>query len=170
MPTKDIEELRSMIGRSRVTVEGMRIEAGKVAEFARAIGDDDPVYREEDDARDRGFDAVPAPLTFVRTSAFPRYRPDGTAFDDHLLFGFDLGFDPRRRLHAEQEYEFERPLYVGDTLTGTTTLVDVFEREGEAGGEMTFATFETEFRNGDGALVVTERMTYVETAGEERER
>ena len=161
MPTKPLSELEDLVGESRHTVEGLRVEAGKVEEFARAVNDEDPIHREAAAADDRGFDAVLAPLTFTRTAYFPRYRPDG--IDENL--GFDLGLRKEYLVHGEQEYEFERPAEVGDVLDGTTTLTDVYQREGSRGGTMTFAVYETEFRDRDGELVCTTRLTRIETGG-----
>lgn len=161
MPTKPIEEIEEQVGTSIQTVEYLRIEAGKVEEFARAIQDDNPAYRDEDAANEQGLDAVPAPLTFTRTSYFPRYRPDGIDAD----LGFDLGLRSEYVLHGEQEYEYERPIEVGDVLTGTTTLTDIYQREGNQGGMMTFAVYETEFRDQNDDLVCTTRLTRIETSG-----
>ncbi|MXV60748.1 dehydratase [Natronorubrum sp. JWXQ-INN-674] len=153
----DLEEL---IGTSRVTAERFRIEAGKVEEFARAITDPNPVFRDADVAERRGYDRVPAPLTYTRVDRFPRYRPD-----DIDGYGFDLGFQPEYVLHGEQAYEYERPLRVGDVLTGTTTLADVYQRDGGRAGTMTFAIFETEYRDRSADLVLTDRATAIETEG-----
>lgn len=160
MPTKPLSDLRELVGESRVTVEGFRIEAGKAEEFARAVTDPNPVFRNEATARQRGHDRVPAPLTFTRVGTFPRYRPDG--LNGH---GFDLGFRPEYVLHGEQAYEYERPARVGDILMGTTTLTDLYQREGGRAGTMTFAVFETEYRDQDGDHVLTERGTSIETDG-----
>lgn len=160
MPTKSLAELEAMVGNSRVTVEQFRIERGKVAEFARSITDISPVYRDESVARERGFETIPAPLTYARVSRFPRYQPDDTE-----LYGFDLGFQHEFVLHGEQHYEYERPLQVGDVLTGTTTLSDVFQRDGGRAGTMTFAVFETVYRDQDGDPVLTDRATVIETDG-----
>ncbi|WP_201289267.1 FAS1-like dehydratase domain-containing protein [Halovenus carboxidivorans] len=158
MAEKSMEELESLVGTSVVTVEDFEIEAGKVEEFARAVKDDDPVYRDEEVAEERGFDGIPAPLTFERVSMFPRYRTVER-------YGIDLGFQEEYTIHGEQEYEYERPLVVGDVLTGTTTLVDVYERNGNRGGTMTFAVLETEYTDQDGDLVLTARSTAIETGG-----
>jgi len=160
MPNRPIEELEAMVGDSRVTVEEFRIEAGKVEEFARAITSDDPVFRDEAAAADRGYDRVPTPLTYSQVGRFPRYTPD-----DVDGKGFDLGFQPEYVLHGEQHHEYERPMAVGDVLEGTTTLADVFQREGPRAGTMTFAVLETEYRNRDGELVLTDRSTAIETSG-----
>lgn len=157
MPAKSMDELESLVGTSVVTVEEFEIEAGKVEEFARAVHDDDPVYRDEEVAKERGFDGIPAPLTFERVSAFPRYRTVEK-------YGIDLGFQEEYTIHGEQAYEYERPVVVGDVLTGTTTLTDVYERNGNRGGTMTFAVLETEYTDEDGELVLTARSTAIETA------
>ncbi|QFU84014.1 FAS1-like dehydratase domain-containing protein [Natronorubrum aibiense] len=153
-------DLGAMVGDSRVTVEDFRIERGKVEEFARAITDPNPVFRDAAVALELGYDRIPVPLTYARVSTFPRYRADGV--DGH---GFDLGFEPEYVLHGEQAYEYERPLQVGDVLTGTTTLSDVYQRDGGRAGTMTFAVYETAYRDDADDLVLTERATVIETEG-----
>lgn len=162
MPERDVETLTERVGESRVVVEEFVVEAGKVAEFATALGDESAVHRDEQAAEARGHRAVPAPLTFVRTSAFPRYRVDGAGADPV----FDLGFDERYELHAEQAYEVERPVYVGDVLTGEATLADVYQRTG-SDGSLTFAVEELTYRDQSGERVIEERMTFVEALPEE---
>lgn len=161
MPTKSIDELEEMVGDSVITATDLEVEAGKVDEFARAITDENPVYQDEAVAEERGYDAIPAPLTYTRVAYFPRYRPEG--IDEDL--GFDLGFQREYVVHGEQEYEFERPVVVGDVLTGTTTLTDLYQREGSRGGTMTFAVFETEYTDQDDETVLVERFTRIETGG-----
>ncbi|WP_246084433.1 FAS1-like dehydratase domain-containing protein [Salinadaptatus halalkaliphilus] len=160
MPTDPIEELEERIGESRVTVEGFRIEPGKVEEFARSITDPLPAFRDAEAARAAGLEDVPAPLTYARVSRFPRYQAH-----DQGGYGFDLGFQPEYVLHGEQTYEFERPLTVGDVLTGTTTLSDVYQRDGGRAGTMTFAIYETTYRDQNDELVLTDRSTVIETEG-----
>lgn len=160
MPNRPIEELEAMVGDSRTTVEEFRIEPGKVEEFARAITVADPVFRDESIATERGHDRIPAPLTYTQVGRFPRYTPVGVDGK-----GFDLAFQPEYVIHGEQAHEYERPVYVGDVLEGTTTLTDVFQREGGRAGTMTFAVLETEYRTPDGELVLTDRSTAIETEG-----
>jgi len=147
-----------MVGTSVVTVEDFAVEAGKVEEFARAVKDDNPAHRDADAAAAQGFDRVPAPLTFERVSSFPRYR---TAEG----MGIDIGFREEYAIHGEQSYEIERPMQVGDVLTGETTLTDVYQRDGGRGGTMTFAELETEYTDQDGETVMVARATAIETAG-----
>jgi acyl dehydratase len=76
---------------------------------------------------------------------------------------FDIGSDIQYERYGEQYYKFERPVYVGDILSATTTLADAFEREGRDGNILTFAVLETECVDKAGELVVTERETLIET-------
>ncbi|WP_227356729.1 FAS1-like dehydratase domain-containing protein [Haladaptatus salinisoli] len=162
MPNEPLSALESQVGATNRTVEGFRVEAGKVAEFARAIRDPHPTYRDLETAREAGHHSLPAPPTFTRSSFFPRYRPPGVDHD----FGFDLGFRREYVLHGEQRFRYERPLHVDDELYGETTLEDVFQREGRSGGTMTFAVLRTDFYDADSdALVQSAWNTRIETDG-----
>lgn len=163
MPEQQIAELRELIGESRQTVTELSVEAGKVAEFARAIGSKNPVFYDREAAKGAGYDDIPAPLTFTRVAYFPRYR----AGSDDSSFGFDLGFDPKRTFHGEQEYEYERQLIVGDTVSGTTRLADVYQKTSRSGQALTFAILETTYTDQNGDLVLTERRTRIESGGED---
>ena len=143
---------RSLIG--QWGPEGtMRVEFGKVREFARAVKDANPVY----------FDAARAlaPPTFLMTIA-------------HWMG--DLGqtrsavkLDYRRLLHGEQEFEYLRPIHAGDVLTFRSRTKDVFEKEGRRGGKMLFVIGETEFRNQRGEVVAYTRNTAIQTEGAVKE-
>src|SRR5204862_2379459 len=87
----------SYIGRQGTPVT-MRVEWGKIREFARAIKDDDPLYFDEPRARAEA-GGVWAPVTFLQTV---RYWDEGRG---SILPPFDL----KRTLHGEQEYEFFKP-------------------------------------------------------------
>ena len=158
-----MELLQEQVGTTHRTFENLTVESGKVEEFARAIGDENPAHRGSEAAQEQGFERVPAPLTFTRIHKFPRYTPS----DLDGYHGFDFPFGEGDRLHGEQKYEFERPVYVGDTLSGDTTLVDVYEREGSRGGSMTFAVFETRVTDEDDALVLTVKRTIIGLSQEE---
>lgn len=163
MAKKSYTELQQYVGRSHVTVEGLHIERGKVSEFAKAIKDD-KLADVGGGSNGHGCNGMVVPLTFTRTAFFPRYRPERLAdLDDEFAvsFGFELGFDPRRTLHAEQAYDFERQPHIGDTLHGITTITDISRSENDE-RSLTFATFKTEYRDDNDDLVVIVRTTNVE--------
>jgi len=126
----------------------MRIETGKIREFARAVKDPNQVYVTDEGAL--------APPTFLMTIA-------------HWMR--DLGetrsavkLDYRRLLHGEQEFEYLAPIRAGDVLTFRSRTKDVFEKQGRRGGTMTFIIGETEFCNQRGEVVAYMRNTAIETA------
>jgi acyl dehydratase len=130
----------------------MHIELGKVREFARAIQDDDPLYFDAGYAQREAGGIMP-PLTFLQTLA---HWDDGRGRARPPI-------DLKRALHGEQEFEFFRPIFVGDVLTAVSRLTDVFEKIGKRGGAMTFIVTETEFRDGRGQLVARARQVGIET-------
>lgn len=121
------------------------VERGKIREFAGAILDESPEYESECPA---------APPTFTMTVAFwPRVGPMP-----------DLGLNYMRVLHAEQQYEYLKPVQAGDTLTARTTISDVYEKEGKKGGTLTFVVFQTTFTNQRDETAIVARQVIVETA------
>jgi acyl dehydratase len=66
-------------------------------------------------------------------------------------------------LHAEQHYEYHRPLRVGDVLTATTTPGKRWEKQGRRAGTLVFSESVTEYRDQNGELVVTARSVGVRT-------
>ena len=132
------------------------VEAGKVREFARAVLDDDnPIYWDAEYARARGLPAPIVPPTFVQAAAF--WRPTTPSAAERNLL---------RVLHGEQEFDYVRPLYVGDVLTVTTAKIQEFAKTGRRGGTMTFTVYETTYTNQHGQVCVKARSTTIETAQE----
>lgn len=73
----DIDELESRIGETERSVQGFRIEARKVVEFAAAIGDDNPAYRDSGSTFAGRFTVSKSTSSSVRCSSvtFWRERP-----------------------------------------------------------------------------------------------
>jgi acyl dehydratase len=66
-------------------------------------------------------------------------------------------------LHAEQHYEYHRPLRVGDVLTATSAPGRRWEKQGRRAGTLMFGETITEYRDQNGELVVTARSVGVRT-------
>lgn len=133
------------------------VERGKVRELALALGEDDPVFRDEAAARAAGFERIPAPPTFTTTIAHWLGADMGIG---------ELGLDLRRLLHGEASWEYLAPVYVGDELRAERCVTDVTTRDGKRGGTMTLVTVTTDFINQDGTTVIRHRDLLIETAKE----
>ena len=66
----------------------------------------------------------------------------------------------RMILHGEEAFEITRPPRVGETLTGTSRIADVYERESGA-AIMEFYVREMDWRDAAGDPVVIERFTLI---------
>ncbi|MBL0388731.1 MaoC family dehydratase N-terminal domain-containing protein [Tumebacillus sp. ITR2] len=116
-----MQNLTSIIGQTTSAVLN-EVEKGAVRKFADAIGDPNPIFR-TGDASGR----ITVPPTFSFT------------FDHGDLDGFSLKTDGL--IHGEQEFNLLHPIYVGDTLSCSMTVKDVYERSGKS-GSMTFLVLE----------------------------
>jgi acyl dehydratase len=145
----------------------VRIERGPVSFFAKSLLDDNPVYRDPEAAKKAGFADIPAPPTFSfamqHQGAFGELQPpdptDGTN-PMHAVMG-DLYAKGALILHGEQEFEYHRPVVVGDVLSGESTVVDAYEKETDS-AVMTFIVIETVWRDdASGEPVVTEKFNLI---------
>ena len=130
------------------------VEAGKIREFAIAVGDPDPVYRDVEAARAAGHPAIPAPPTFVVVAGHWR---------DQAAMVQTLGLDIRRVVVGDTGWEYHAPVYAGDRLTADRAVESVSRRPGRRGGTMTLISIVAEFRNQRGELCVVQRDTVIET-------
>jgi len=124
------------------------VERDRVTKFADAIGDDDPIYRDEEAAREAGFDEQVAPPTFATVL---QIMTSGQAVVDP-----ELGLDYSRVVHGEQEYEWRRPLVVGDVLTATPRIADIYAKKSNE-----FLVTEADIKDAKGETVVISRSTLI---------
>ena len=128
-----------MIDRSRVgfaTVPtSVRIDGWRVRLFCQAIGETDPVYWDEAAARAAGHPGCPLPPTFLKAV-------EGEHFGSAALMQL-LQVPLRGVLHAEQRFEHEAAVYVGDVVQVGRTVTDIHDKKG---GAFTFIVVETTYR------------------------
>lgn len=113
---------QSFIGRTYPALLRYEVGAEKIKEFADAIGDPNPIYRDPEAARAAGHDAVIAPPTFV---TIINLRAIETIVSDP-----ELGLDWSRVVHGEQVFDSTRPVYAGDVLDLGVTIENVMTRAG----------------------------------------
>jgi hypothetical protein len=160
-----------------VTVERFPVEEGAIVLFARAVGDPNPVYSDAGYAATTEVGGLIAPPTFIQSSA--HFEPDyplrpklgerwfgsGRAPTGRPPGGSSGGSGASKRgtgLHAEQEYEYHRPLRPGDILTSQNRPGKRWEKQGRS-GQLVFSETITEYRDQEGDLVVTARSVGVMT-------
>ena len=133
------------------------VELNHVRDFARAVGEDNPVFFDAEVAEQHGFPNVVAPPTFTTTQIFQVPREQR---ERQLGANLDYG----RVLHGEQEFVYKRLPVAGETLKGRMYISRDFTKEGKRGGSMRFVTYESVFTDEAGDEVLTARYTLIETA------
>jgi len=141
---------RELIGREGKSSTA-EVVAEEVAAFARAIGDLNPLYVDAAAAAKSRFRAVLAPPTFP-------IRMGAAAGDPDLFLALDLNF--ASLLHAEQEFEWLRPLVAGEKVTITGRVGDMWEKQGKS-GTLDFVVLEQIARDAKGDTVYVARTTLI---------
>jgi acyl-CoA thioesterase FadM len=158
-----------------MAVDRFPVEEGSIMLFARSIGDPNPIYADRDHAAATDVGGIIAPPTYVQSSA--QFDPDYPLRPKSGERWFGSGRHPTERaaagrssgsggggtgLHAEQHYEYHRPLRAGDVLSATTRRGEGWEKQGRS-GRLVFSESITEYRDADGEQVVTARSVAVMT-------
>lgn len=100
-------------GRTYPPAPTYRVSRAKIAEFATALKDDNPAYRG---------DSPVAPPTFAALIAAQAW--------DALFADEELGLALHRIVHADQTFDFHRPLVEGDDVVAQLTIERVRNRAG----------------------------------------
>jgi hypothetical protein len=138
------------------------VEATHIMMFRRSIGD----YS----VPDTGLEDAAAPPTFPRAVAqfdpnyFLRMKPGEAWFGSGKNpSGVDGKPGSSGGLHAEQHFEFVRPIKPGDVLTVTQKPGKTWEKESKRAGKLLFEEAIMEYRDPAGELVCTSRSVRVTT-------
>ena len=133
--TSVVDRLRSRIGAASPPISAT-VEAGHLKRFAEAIGDPNPRWLEE------------APPTYL-VALMP--------VSIHLAEAEEYG---KGWLNGGNRFEYLEPVRVGDRITGTGKIADVYEKTGSS-GTLLFIVFETDYVNQHGRTVARLRGTTI---------
>lgn len=143
-----------MIDRSQIGVVSeprfIEVEKGQLRFFAKATGETNPIYFDEQAARRAGYPSLPAPPTYAFTLYLGAPATRGGLAD--------LGIDVRRVLHGEQSFTHHRMIYAGDLITIVTRTQDIYQRKA---GALEFVVQDTTLANQHGEVCVEMRTVIV---------
>ncbi len=137
---------KALIGKEYPPSVPYEVGREKIRDFAMAIGDTNPVYSSEDAAKAAGYPDIIAPPTFLTIMNF-KYSPQ-------VVGDPELGINYALVVHGEQEYEWKRPIVVGDVLKATPRIADIYVK-----GPNEFLVIEAEITDADGEVVCVSRGT-----------
>ena len=135
--------------------------------YANAVGfaGPDPLYFDAEAAAQTPYGGISAPPLFFGTP-FTRIVPardlreDGLPKDDDVHSGLRPPLPLPRLMGGGTEVEYFRPMRPGDTLVRKSRLADLTEKSGRT-GPLVFTTIETDYRDGEGELVLRVRSTTI---------
>jgi acyl dehydratase len=148
------------------------VETGHIMMFARAVGDPNPIYADATYAAGTDVGGIVAPPTFVQAAnqfdpAYP-YRP---RIGEPWYGSADVtsGVPPEQcpngvGLHAEQHFEYHRPVRPGDVLSVEVRQGESWSKDSARNGQLAFTETITVYRDSAGEPVVTARMVKVVAA------
>jgi acyl dehydratase len=106
-----------LVGRSYPPSAVYEVGREKIVEFAVALSDPDPVYRDPEAARAAGHPDVIAPPTFAIVVSM---GAGNVVIEDP-----DVDIDYSRVVHGEQSFTHHRPIRAGDRLVATASIAAV---------------------------------------------
>lgn len=146
------------------------VERGHILTFARAIGDHNPLFTDAETAKQAGFDDVLAPPTFVQGAAhfddaYPGRPKPGEPWmgSGREASGSPPNADAGTELHAEQHFEYHRPLHAGETLTVESRPGRSWEKQSARAGTLSFSETIHDYLDDSGQPVITVREVGVRT-------
>jgi acyl dehydratase len=133
-----IAKLKGMVGVAWEPREYL-IEGEMIRRFVRAVGDDNPLWR----------DGSIAPPTFTLSIGFEQFEDDLiklTTFNTVLM--------------GSTEIESYQPIKRGDIITVVFKISNLRERKGQT-GSMVFMTFDSSYKNQEGELAARCRQMVI---------
>jgi Acyl dehydratase len=153
------EELRSWVGREVHYPAHEELSRASIRYFALALGDENPLYVDENYAKEAGYPSVIAPPTLVcETCQYAHRRPEENGYIGHE---WDLPIVGCRMIRTGNDYEFMRPVLPHDRISATWTLEDIVERRSSRGGTQLFITSVARYRDAVGEVVAINRESVV---------
>jgi acyl dehydratase len=124
----------------------------KIREYARAVGEENPVYFDPDAARAAGFRNVVAPPMFCVVYSAGAMGP--------AVLDPELAINLMMMVHGQQDFEWGEPVVAGDVITTEVEVKDMYEKDGKE-----FYIWESRSKNQDGSTTVTGTWTNIVRSG-----
>ena len=154
------EEVTNLLGK-KGDLMIMEVEKGAIKRYADAVGDYNPLYWDDEYAKNSRYGSTIAPPGFFGwptrcTGVFVTF-PESLVQEATATLT-QAGYS--RALYGGTDYEFLHPIRTGDTLEATPRISNISEKEGKA-GNLIFVSVETTYTNQTGDLVAKQRHNFI---------
>ncbi len=130
----------TLIGKVFEITEPVPVTREMIRNFVEALGENNPLYTDEEAAKQGPNGVLVAPPSFAVT-----FR-NGRHFFQHVPRFGRAGFD------AGKDLEFVNPLKAGDSVTLSSSVKEIYEKTGRS-GTMVFVVVRSTLRNQNGEVV-----------------
>ncbi|WAX58906.1 MaoC family dehydratase N-terminal domain-containing protein [Jatrophihabitans cynanchi] len=138
----------TFIGRVYPPTDPYEVGREKIREFADAVSDPNPAYRDPAAARALGYPDVIAPPTFAIAVTMRAGH--------QVIMDPELGIDYSRVVHGEQRFVHHRPIHAGDLLRVVVSVEDIRQAAGND-----IVTTKSDVQTVDGEAVLSAYSTIV---------
>lgn len=162
-----LDELRAFVGQVATPVRHAQepVNRPMIRHFVEAMGDENPIYLDEDAARAAGRDGIVAPPPMLSSWLMVGYRAHKTALEQGApdspmtrLLGMLAGAGFTGVVATNDEHEYLRELQPGDQLAMSTVIEDVSARKRTGLGTGHFVTTLRTYTDQHGEVVARQRF------------
>ncbi|OLT37669.1 hypothetical protein BJF79_29160 [Actinomadura sp. CNU-125] len=153
------EEIRALVGRTKVYRAPEPLGAAAARYFALAVGDRNPLYTDAEYARANGLDGVTAPPTLVCETNQYAGLPIGPDGDAGHNWGIEI--PGTRKVRGGNAYVFHRRVRPDDVVTATWEITDATAKTTRSGAEMLVVTSRATYTRQDGATLAENEETII---------
>jgi acyl dehydratase len=154
-----IPEIQNLRGTETTFSAPEEVGKASIRRFAVAIGDDNPLYLDEEYAKKSKYGGIIAPPTFVcETGQFysDELLEDGMSQDMQ-----DLAPSIKAMaIRGGNEYEFFHPLRPEDVITARSKIIDIYEKTAKT-GRLLFIIRQWTYANHKNKVIATNKETMI---------
>ena len=130
----------ALINKVFEVTEPVEVKADKIKRYCAALGETNPIYADEEQAKKGPYGGIVAPPSFAVT-----FRNGRHFFENVPRFG-------RRGFDAGKDVEFRAPIHPGDKITLSSHVKEIYEKTGRS-GSMVFVVVRSTVQNQNGEVV-----------------
>jgi acyl dehydratase len=161
MKSRITDDLKGWIGREAKYVAPDELGRASIRYFALALGDDNPLYSDEEFAKKTRHGGIIAPPTFIcETNQIFDQPLDENGYVGHY---WPLPLSSGRFIRGGNEYEFIQAVRPEDRISVTWKILDIYERATRRFGSLVFVVSEARYVNQHEELLAINRETNIYT-------
>ena len=150
-------EAKAMIGKE--TCQDYHVTKKDIRRFAQAIDDPNPLYVDEEYAKETRYGHIIAPPLFCHAFAYDDV-PVIQLREDGLPKEIEVPLPTKRALGGGSSFEVGEPVRAGDVITVRKKIMDIYKKTGKS-GDLYFVVIDNTYTNQNGEMVAHEKATYI---------